>query len=237
MNSYTRFTLIELLVVIAIIGVLVSILLPSLSESRGVAKAAVCLAQVKQLSYAHAGYTSENNQKTLLSPNFSVATWLRFLYPYHETSRLYQCPSVEHPEVSGGQYFGTNLSSWGGTNSWVTFYGQNANASYGMNGFAYSELPWFESISYKNMSEPDEPSNTALFADMNWVDAFPRASQANPTTVTGGTANLERIYLYRHVKNRSSFSFMDGSAKHIPVTNILQLDWHKESAHRDIPAL
>lgn len=54
------FTLIELLVVIAIIALLVSILLPSLNQAKGLAKSAACSSNMHQLGIALGYYTSEN---------------------------------------------------------------------------------------------------------------------------------------------------------------------------------
>ena len=51
-----KFTLIELLVVVAIIGILASILLPSLSRARIMSKKAVCKSDMKQVGIAAATY-------------------------------------------------------------------------------------------------------------------------------------------------------------------------------------
>ena len=58
-----RFTLIELLVVIGVIGILVSILLPSLRKARQVAKIAVCHSNLKQHGIALANYMSTGNNR------------------------------------------------------------------------------------------------------------------------------------------------------------------------------
>ncbi len=56
-----KFTLIELIIVIAIIGVLVTLLLPSLSRARYLAKLAVCKSNLAQISRINMVYATSNN--------------------------------------------------------------------------------------------------------------------------------------------------------------------------------
>lgn len=56
-----KFTIIELLVVVAIIGILVSLMLPSLSKAREKVKQAACLSNSKQISIATTSYIMNHN--------------------------------------------------------------------------------------------------------------------------------------------------------------------------------
>ena len=56
-----KFTLVELLIVVAIIGILMSLLLPSLMRAREVTKTAVCLSNNAQINQAMQVYVSKND--------------------------------------------------------------------------------------------------------------------------------------------------------------------------------
>jgi prepilin-type N-terminal cleavage/methylation domain-containing protein len=59
-KSNFGFSLIELLVVISIVAVLIAMLLPTLSESREVARRVVCASNMTQWYRVHVGYSNDN---------------------------------------------------------------------------------------------------------------------------------------------------------------------------------
>ena len=59
----SAFTILELLTVVAILGLLVSILLPSLTAARRSAKANVCISHLKGIGNAFTIYLNENEDK------------------------------------------------------------------------------------------------------------------------------------------------------------------------------
>ena len=58
-----RFTLLELLIVVAVIGILVTLLMPSLAKARQAARNAVCLTNTNQLGKGATLFTSDNSGK------------------------------------------------------------------------------------------------------------------------------------------------------------------------------
>jgi prepilin-type N-terminal cleavage/methylation domain-containing protein len=58
-----KFTLLELLVVISIIGILLTILIPSLRNAKYSSQLAVCVANLKQTGISYAMYATSNNRR------------------------------------------------------------------------------------------------------------------------------------------------------------------------------
>ena len=67
------FTLIELLVVVAIIGILASMILPSLSKARKTAMGGVCISNLKQFALAATLYADSNKGKF---PDYDSRKWV-----------------------------------------------------------------------------------------------------------------------------------------------------------------
>ncbi len=96
------FTLIELLVVIAIIALLISILLPALARVRDLAKATVCLSQIRQIGMGSLNY-AEENKGFFIAGHVQINQGFLFyftwpgayrMYMDDQTTEVFNCPSA-----------------------------------------------------------------------------------------------------------------------------------------------
>ena len=69
------FTLVELLVVVAIIGILASLLLPTLGKAREKGRIVVCTSNQKQITIANFMYTDDNEGYSPASDSNGVISW------------------------------------------------------------------------------------------------------------------------------------------------------------------
>lgn len=120
------FTLMELLIVMAIIGILTSLLLPSLHKARKSAMIAVSASNLKQLSIAHVAYLDGNNGRFVTSRypsqvNYSWDDMMSELLgfdlteaekasstpPWKESFKVLQCPLDEMERNNSNNFIRT----------------------------------------------------------------------------------------------------------------------------------
>lgn len=242
MGVYKRkgFTLIELLVVIAIIALLMSVLLPALHRARKQSKAVICRSNLKQWGLAVMSYAADYDDMLWRDSYHSAGTvpgdWMAILRPYYkDVHKIRCCPTAiracedtdderrgclwtvwgspgEETEVSRGEYWGSY-----GLNRWITDPGDD-------------DERWYRRASVKSAFEIP-----VIMDSVHW-HLRPRHTDILPTNplvicndfpVNGaGGTQIWRAFLDRHNGAMSS-SFLDGSARKVPLWTLWDLRWHR----------
>ena len=229
------FTLVELLVVVAILGLLLSILMPSLQQARELTRRAMCGTNLNALGKAWTLYFSDNDNRTPQTHNVNrevsdcIAQFHNMIFCGREhttgrpdyvnagvlfredlipSQRAYACPTIER-NYSDGPWFTPGDLSKGGSDP--------------VNRNPWPTLQWYGSfMTYgkRRMNWYDDPSISAI----PWWQTQSRKD--HNVMLWSATVGV--------VGHPSRFSFMsdlftDGAwamLSHVPGINVMFLDGH-----------
>ena len=202
-----KFTLIELLVVVAIIGILSSIMLPSLQKARNKGKDTACISNTKQMGIGIFGYSTDSNDKFPMH-RIGNKSWYDIIEIGSED--LMKCPRVSQWDFSGSTV-DVDVS---------TEYGRTHTACYGYNGFWLGLDPHPVGTggnpmtrNYTYMSDAASPSNLIVVTDSSPLyNGTPYWSSSiwYPARKTIGNLNEGVKAVHGSNGDRSSILYADG---------------------------
>ena len=220
--------MIELLVVIAIIGVLISILMPSLQNAREKGRFTVCKSNQKQIAIAYVSYTSKHKGfYPAVFEHGSYIGWDDVLSPYlglnytqeiidknriedpNYRSLVLECPSDDVPRGQNGFKRSYNASEY------------NSNSKHIFNGLMGYRFPG-ESHESANIARVTSPSSVVVSGE-TWAGWNRQGTGYDNhsklilpyyrllTTHTNDT--IEGFFTCHDGKGLANFSFVDGHVK------------------------
>lgn len=214
-----RFTLVELLVVIAVIGILMTMLLPSLRNARTASMTAISISNLKQIYAGCMSYAKSNRQflmKTNNNPheekNDNQVNYSRLVFEEIQGETLGR-DGVGH-KLKINPYYGLMFCPVIRVNRGIpTRFGEQGPSDYSMNKYFRNK--------YVHLAEIDEGEKEPFISPGT---AMP-STQAS-TTLRNGTYNPDDTGhpSYEYLNTKSIGLYIDGSIKTYTVTHGTSID-------------
>lgn len=217
-SGVRKFTLIELIIVVAIMGILVSILMPSLSKAKERAKFAVCLSNQKQVFTGLSVY-SLNNKTTYpvctssqaYIRNVVLANWgtddIRPEIAPYGVIRPWKCPNLDAPYIDDPRNTRSTLYSH------YSYFPGATDSNLFNNPYSGSIIPLVP-------SKIDAPMKQAFLQDQSYYytskgAVFSNHGRAKAVEFFSGAINPSWNYkpVNSIVKTTVNIVFYDGHAK------------------------
>ncbi len=238
------FTLVELLVVISIIALLLSILMPSLSRARELAKNVVCQSNLKQWNLCFKMFLADNENR--FTPGVESGDWYGQLYwiymlkPYFQNDKIFECPNATKEGKAANALGSSDALSYSGTTTHKWFVNDietdtQYSGSYGMNGWvrnAEENVGWRPSSWYwkSDLVPAHIASKVPLFGDCIWALGHPTETdepRREQKSLTWSNM-MNRFLIPRHTGDSVNFVFLDGSVGKTKLKELWALKWYRE---------
>jgi prepilin-type N-terminal cleavage/methylation domain-containing protein/prepilin-type processing-associated H-X9-DG protein len=232
-KTQNAFTLIELLVVIGVIGILASLLLPALAQSKNKARQTVCLNNLRQLSLGLTLFADENDDQFPREKAFAhISSWN---IPTHHSWQVAGAATNADvwynavPAAAGHRplayYAGSSLMR-------SEFYARSGfhcpstkfpatNDAYPMLSLAINSKLMRGSSINQRMSAIQQPASTVVFTE-NGLPGEPQVC-AGQAKYTGRPHAYANRFPMRHGK-KGSVVMADGSAHSMAANRVVETD-------------
>lgn len=225
------FTLIELLVVIAIIGILASLLLPTMGRALSKGKNIESINNLRQWGGAFEMYTSDNDgcYSDGLGVGWARGEWvteLRELYVVNKKILVSPFASTRGSQVYGGAKSAYQL---GDSSPY-----KNDAASYGCNNWIYNAS---QDIQGRPMDDhwmgptfaDSDLGNIPVFGDSMWRGGGPRHTDLPPSHSNEwvGYGQGMKHFCIDRFDQKVNWLFMDGSVRSVHLPDLWKLKWHR----------
>jgi len=243
------FTLIELMVVISIVSLLMAILLSTLGRVRKLARATLCLSNVRQLGVAF--HTAAADEGIVMDSD--DPSWWHVLGAYSDSNDVFLCPEARKPGLP--PYLGLSpFEAWEAT---LHYPGGHIVCSFGANYWLTEVSDMREKaevLGWKNVTDfqafrkrywywsgrdLNTPSIVPLLGDCSVNGAQPEEVDYPPAchgefmghrVATPWNRAIDQMKVFcldRHGSGKANMTFMDGSSRPVGRKELWTLKWYR----------